>query len=491
MRSTLAIAKRIIQQFAHDKRTLGLLFFAPMLVLWLLTVLLGTGDYVPRLALVDLPPQYQAYLEEQNCTVTSTTAEHAEELLRGNEVDAVFFMGENQTLVIHAEGSDSTKTAACRKVAVEAMSALSDAASEQIKADIEAKRAEVEQLQADAKAKQEEIRQAIAEKRAQAERSATSAQAEQAELKAELAGKLAKMAEVIEELKRVVKSLVAQLPPDAQAQYAPLLQQLESTAFDPSSVQLPEGGALDFDLGSALELDLELEMPAIDLDFDFDMASYLPVQGVEVTYLHGNEQWKMFDFYGPVFIGIFLFVFVFITSGMSLVNERSAGTMERFLATPVRPVQILGGYVLGFGAFAAVQAAVVLWFCLSCMHFPNEGSIALVILVAVLLALVSVTMGLLVSGLARNAFQVIQLMLVFVVPQILLSGLFDLSVAPAWMQVLSKCLPAQYGVDALRAVMLRGADLQAIGLDLAVLAGFVLAFFALAALRFRKKRARR
>lgn len=489
MRSTLAIAKRIIQQFAHDKRTLGLLFFAPMLVLWLLTVLLGTGDYVPRLALVDLPPQYQAYLEEQDCTITSTSAEQAEELLRGNEVDAVFFMGENQTLVIHAEGSDSTKTAACRKVAVEAMSAMSDAASEQIKADIEAKRAEVEQLQADAKAKQEELRQAIAEKRAQAERSAASAQAAQAELRAELEGKLAQLADVIEELKRVLKSMMAQLPPDVQGKYAPLLAQLESTAFDPSSVQLPSSGAPGIDLGSALDIDTELEIPAVD--FDFEMASYLPVQGVEVTYLHGNEQWKMFDFYGPVFIGIFLFVFVFITSGMSLVNERSAGTMERFLATPVRPVQILGGYVLGFGAFAAVQAAVVLWFCLSCMHFPNEGSIALVILVAVLLALVSVTMGLLVSGLARNAFQVIQLMLVFVVPQILLSGLFDLSVAPAWMQVLSKCLPAQYGMDALRAVMLRGAGLQAIGLDLAVLAGFVLAFFALAALRFRKKKARR
>lgn len=322
-------------------------------------------------------------------------------------------MGEDQTLIIHAEGSDSTKTAACRKVAVEAMSAMSDVASEQIRADIDAKKAEVEQLQADVKAKQEEIRQAITEKRAQAEH-------------------------------------------------------------------------------SALDFDMELEMPAVDLDldFDFDMNSYLPVQNVKVTYLHGNEQWKMFDFYGPVFIGIFLFVFVFITSGMSLVNERSAGTMERFLATPVRPTQILGGYVLGFGAFAAVQAAVVLWFCLCCMHFPNEGSIALVILVAVLLALVSVTMGLLVSGLARNAFQVIQLMLVFVVPQILLSGLFDLSVAPAWMQMLSMCLPAQYGVDALRAIMLRGADLHAIGFDLAVLAGFVLVFFALAALRFKKKQAR-
>ena len=105
-------------------------------------------------------------------------------------------------------------------------------------------------------------------------------------------------------------------------------------------------------------------------------------------------------------------------------------------------------------------------------------------------ALVSVTLGLLVSGLASGAFQVIQLMLLFVVPQILLSGLFDLSSAPGWLQAISACLPLTYGVDALRAVMLRGAGLLQIGFDLAVIWAFVAAFFALAQVGFRKKRAK-
>ena len=59
MRNALAIARRILFQFAHDKRTLALLFVAPIVVLWLLTVLLGQGDYEPRLAAVDLPPEYE------------------------------------------------------------------------------------------------------------------------------------------------------------------------------------------------------------------------------------------------------------------------------------------------------------------------------------------------------------------------------------------------------------------------------------------------
>lgn len=407
MRSVLAVAKRILLQFAHDKRTLGLLFVAPMVVLWLLTVLLGAGEYVPRLAAVDLPAEYMVELKALDCIIEEVSAGQAENLLRSNQVDAVLSMNDDAALVIWAEGSDSTKTAACRKVAVEAMSEANEKAADRMKADVEEKKAEVTELHDKAEKKQSEIKDA-----------------------------------------------------------------LESLA-----------GAL------GLDVDADFELPNMD-GFSLDLNDYLPVQDIQVTYLHGNDQWKMFDFYGPVFIGIFLFAFVFITSGMSLVNERSSGTMRRFLATPIKPAQILGGYVLGFGAFASVQATVVLWFSLSVMNFPNEGNVFLVVLVAVLLALVSVTMGLLVSGLASSAFQVIQLMLVFVVPQILLSGLFDLSVAPGWLQTLSLCFPTHYGVDALRQIMLRGAELQAIGLDIAVMCGFVVLFFVLASIRFRKKRAK-
>ena len=189
-----------------------------------------------------------------------------------------------------------------------------------------------------------------------------------------------------------------------------------------------------------------------------NIEDYVPIQDIDVSYLHGSEDWKMFDYYGPVFIGLFLFVFVFLTSGMSLVNERSSGTMTRFLATPVKSTQVLGGYTIGFGLLALVQVSIILWVALTFIGFPNEGSLGLVILTGVSMALVSVTLGLLVSGLASNPFQVIQLMLLFVVPQILLSGLFDLSSTPSWLQIISQCLPVTYGVDALRSVMLQGTS---------------------------------
>lgn len=423
MRNTLAIARRIFSQFAHDKRTLVLLFVAPIVVLWLLSVLLGTDAYEPRLATVNLPERFQTALVEQDVRVTEASEAEAEELLHANEADAVLRMQDDTTLEIWAEGSDSTKTGAAAGVVAKALGEAQRAAADEMKADVESKKTDIERTKDKLLDQQHQAQSAI-------------------------------------------KTLVLNLPAEALANMpADVRAQLEGTS-----------GA-DETLSEALD------------GFEVNMADYLPVQDVETSYLHGNKDWKMFDFYGPVFIGIFVFVFVFLTSGMSLVNERGAGTMTRFLATPVRPVQVLGGYTLGFGLMALVQSALILLIALTFIGFPNEGPIALVMLTVVSMALASVTLGLLVSGLAKSGFQVIQLMLLFVVPQILLSGLFDLSSAPGWLQVLSQCFPVTYGVDALRAIMLRGAGFADVAVDLAVIWGFIALFFVLAALRFRKKHA--
>ncbi|MCL2482422.1 MAG: ABC transporter permease [Propionibacteriaceae bacterium] len=211
---------------------------------------------------------------------------------------------------------------------------------------------------------------------------------------------------------------------------------------------------------------------------------------LDVSYLHGSADWTSFDYLGPVFIGIFIFVFVFITAGMSLVTERTGGTMERLLVSPIKNWQIVAGYCLGFGVVTVVQAGIVLMASIKLIGFPNEGNLGLVIVTTFSMAMVSMTLGLLVSGLARTAFQVIQLMILLVIPQVLLSGIFDLTNAPTWMNVLSVCFPISHGAEALRAVMLRGEGLSDIGYQLAILWAFVVAFFLLASLSFRSRRTR-
>ena len=344
MRNTLALAKRILQQFAHDKRTIVLFVLGPILVLWLFSVLLDTGTYHPTIACVDIPDAlYQALDDEGATCVRSSDLEHAQRLLETGEVDAVVSL-DGREMTIQVEGADPSKTGS-----------------------------------------------------------------------------------VISTVQLAVKTVSASYQGSLQAD-------------------------------------------------------------ITITYLHGDESWGSFDYFGPVFIGMFIFVFVFITSGMSLVTERTGGTMERLLVTPIKPVQLVSGFCLGFGVVTIIQASIVLWACISLIGFPNEGPILLVVLVAISMAMVSLTLGLLVSAVAKTPFQVIQFMLVLVIPQVLLSGIFDLSNAPGWMQVLSTCFPITYGAEALRNIMLRGAGLAEAGFDIAMLWGFILVFFMLATLSFRRRK---
>jgi len=132
----------------------------------------------------------------------------------------------------------------------------------------------------------------------------------------------------------------------------------------------------------------------------------------------------------------------------------------------------------------------VLWASTTLLKFPNEGQTWLVVVITFSMALVSMALGLLVSALAKTAFQVIQLMILLLVPQILVSGIFDLSTAPRWMQILSQCFPITHGANALRGVMLRGDGFSGIALDLGIVWAFFVVLFGLATLSFARRQTR-
>lgn len=184
-----------------------------------------------------------------------------------------------------------------------------------------------------------------------------------------------------------------------------------------------------------------------------DECEQLPaIEDMETVYLHGNEDWRMFDFYGPVFIGIFLFVFTFITSGMSLVTGAHGGTMTRFLATPVNAGQILGGYTLAFGLLAYLQSAIILWVALTFIGFPNEGNLGLVVFTCVSMAMVSVALGLLVSGWPLRRSRLSSSFCCSSCRKFCCAGYSTFPGAPDWLAALSAFMPVTYGRGALRAV---------------------------------------
>lgn len=208
----------------------------------------------------------------------------------------------------------------------------------------------------------------------------------------------------------------------------------------------------------------------------------------DVSYLYGSEDMALFDNFGPVLIGFFIFFFVFIISGVSFLRERTGGTLERLLATPLRRWEIVTGYVIGFGIFTTFQASIISWFAIKVLGIMMEGSFLYVLLITFLLAMTALTLGTLLSAFANNELQMMQFIPLVVVPQIFFSGLFNLETMAEWLRSISVIMPLTYGADALREVMIRGKDWSFIDQDIYVLLAFSLFFMILNIFALKKHR---
>jgi ABC-2 type transport system permease protein len=216
-----------------------------------------------------------------------------------------------------------------------------------------------------------------------------------------------------------------------------------------------------------------------------------PAQGqkeLEIHYLHGSEGMGQFDYFGPVLLGFFAFFFVFIISGISFLRERTSGTLEKLLSSPLRKWEIVIGYVLGFGIFTMLQATLIAWFAIYVLGMLMEGSFLYVLLITLMLSLTALTLGILLSAFANNEFQMIQFIPVIIVPQFFFSGLINLDTISGYLSWLGPVTPLYYAAEALRDIMVRGYGWSAIYGNLLVLAGFSIVFILLNILALRKYR---
>jgi ABC-2 type transport system permease protein len=209
-----------------------------------------------------------------------------------------------------------------------------------------------------------------------------------------------------------------------------------------------------------------------------------------VAYVYGGPGFDTLDYFGAAFIGLVVFFLVFVVTIVSFLNERSQGTLERLMASPLRRGEIVLGYMLGFAVLALIQAAEVLIFALAVLKIHNAGNVALIFGIEALMAIAAVNLGIFLSMFARTEFQAVQFIPLVIVPQFLLSGiLFPVGSEPKPLQVLSDVLPLTYAVNGLRDVMVKGADLTwgSLQLDVGVVLGFVvlLVLAAVATLRRR------
>lgn len=363
-----ALARRIISQIRHDKRTLGLVLIAPLLILTVIYYIFNSSDNALTIGLVDAPPaviEQLESLEDMDVTVLELTS------------------GEARQAVVDEK-------------AVVALDLSGDAPKAYMDASDAAKSTRALSL----------VRSAL----------------------------LAQNASNIQEL---YQRLLDALPPE-----------LRQTLPFPD---LPD-----------------TEGPAWEKD-----------------YVYGSADSTFFDSFGAPMVGIIVFFLTFLIAGINFLGERTSGTLEKLLSTPIRRGEIIAGYTLGFGFLAILQSTLVTLFVVYVLGMNVAGSIWFVMLINLLTAITALTLGILLSTLAASEFQMVQFIPTVIVPQIFLCGIFDLT--GGW-EIAGYFMPLYYTADALEEVMLRGRGFDAIGLDLGVLTALSLAFVLLNTLLLKRHR---
>ncbi len=190
----------------------------------------------------------------------------------------------------------------------------------------------------------------------------------------------------------------------------------------------------------------------------------------------------------PVYIGVFPFVSMFIVAAITTQRERARGTLERLMAMPLGKLDLLGGYAIAFGALACAQVAVALVVSLTWLGVTVPGSAVPLAVVAVLDAILGMSLGLFASAFARTEFQAVQFMPAFVLPQALLCGLVvardQMTAVLRW---LSDVLPLSYAVDAMQRISASTSWTAAVTADVAVILAFTAAALVGGAVTLRRQ----
>ena len=200
----------------------------------------------------------------------------------------------------------------------------------------------------------------------------------------------------------------------------------------------------------------------------------LTKQKPEITesYNYGSGDTTFFNKIAPIVIGYISFFFVFLISGIALLKERTSGTLDRLLATPVKRSEIIFGYTISYGILAIMQTIVITLSAIYLLKIEVAGSLVYVIIVNMLLALGALALGMLLSTAAKSEFQVMQFIPLVIIPQMFFSGIVSVENMGKVAVYISKVLPVTYSGDGLSKIVLEGKNLLDIKGDIIALTIF-------------------
>jgi ABC-2 type transport system permease protein len=202
----------------------------------------------------------------------------------------------------------------------------------------------------------------------------------------------------------------------------------------------------------------------------------------------GREQ--TFQNIGAPLCGLFPFIIMFLVTSITMLRERTTGTLERLMTLPIAKLDLLVGYGIAFGVLAAMQAVAVCLVGFLALGLDSPHGAWLIGLLAVANALLGMALGLFVSAFARTEFQAVQFMPAFILPQLLLCGLFVARDEMAGLlEGISWALPLTYAYDALQRATDPAALSGRLALDAALVVASALAALGLGALTLHRRTA--
>lgn len=201
-----------------------------------------------------------------------------------------------------------------------------------------------------------------------------------------------------------------------------------------------------------------------------------------------DAQLSVFHSVAPLILGIFPMLIMFLVTSISMLRERRSGTLDRLLTMPIIKGELIVGYALAFTILATVQGLLISLVMIYLLDVPIAGGAILITCGAILAALLGMAMGLFTSAFARTEFQAVQFMPVFILPQLLVCGLFvPREQMVGWLQAFSDVLPMTYSVDAMQTIAHASGFSGELLKDFIIIGAWIIAALTLGAATIRRQ----
>ncbi|NPV27466.1 MAG: ABC transporter permease [Firmicutes bacterium] len=194
------------------------------------------------------------------------------------------------------------------------------------------------------------------------------------------------------------------------------------------------------------------------------------------------------NFIVPGLLGVILTMTMVMVTAMAIVRERERGTLEQLIVTPIKKYELMIGKIVPYIVVGYVQLTLALLSGIWIFSVPVVGNLTLLYVLTLIFMVANLGMGLLISTVAKNQQQAMQMSIFVILPTILLSGfVFPRESMPALIYGLGYLIPATYYLQILRGIILKGVSLPYLWQYIWPLTIYSVAIIALGIVRFRKK----